>query len=81
DLQQKIDVSLASLFEKEKDFVPHLTLGRIKLITNKKQFHSIVEKIAVKPLRFSVDEFQLLESKLSKLGPMHKIIKKYSAVD
>ncbi|MBI4141887.1 RNA 2',3'-cyclic phosphodiesterase [Candidatus Woesearchaeota archaeon] len=78
ELQQKIDKALEKYFEKEKNFVPHITLGRIKTITDKKEFHKQAQGTKVKPLTFVVKEFQLIESELSSTGYEYKIIKEYS---
>jgi len=79
DLQQKIDKTLEKKFEKEQNFVPHITLGRIKTITNKTQFHKLAQGTKVEPLKILVKEFKFIESKQSPKGPTHKTVKIYSA--
>lgn len=79
DLQQKLDKALEKDVEKEKNFVPHLTIGRIKTITNKTQFHKIAQGTTVEPLKIQVKEFCLIESKLTAKGSVYKILRKYPA--
>ena len=79
-LQQKIDSELFSLFKKDQQFSPHLTLGRIKRIKKKKQFFELISKeIEVKPIEFKINEFKLMQSKLTKDGSKYLILKNYKA--
>ena len=69
-LQKSIDAALGGLFEKEKDFQPHITLARVKFVKDKKQFSETVKNLRVAPVSFEVKEFKLIESKLQgKEGP------------
>lgn len=79
DLQKKIDTTLEKDFDKENNFVPHLTLGRITSITNTTQFHKLAQGTRVQPLKIPVKEFQLIESKLSTQGPVYRIITTFPA--
>lgn len=82
-LQKLIDNKLSGLFPKEKRFMSHLTIARIKDIKNKKIFLEEIEKIKISKLNFDVDKFYLKESILTKEKPFYKDIsvfylKKYS---
>jgi RNA 2',3'-cyclic 3'-phosphodiesterase len=77
-LQHKVDEELLS-FSNRQDFSPHLTLGRIKTIKKEKEFLELTNSIKVKPIEFNVDEFKLMQSKLSKDGSKFIILKKYKA--
>ena len=71
-LQQKVDSELLDLFgEADQKFSPHLTLGRVKLIKKPKEFSESVKDIKIKPLSFSIDAFYLIESRLTKDGPVY----------
>ncbi len=69
-------------FNKElKPFRPHLTLGRIKYLTDKTTFFSLVDKLAeVDYQSFPVSEFILYQSILRPEGPEYKIIRKFELV-
>ena len=77
DLQKEVDKKLEGLFEKEKRFMSHLTIARVKSIKNKNQFFSEIEKIKVLPLNFEVNEFVLKESFLLEKGPSYEDIERY----
>ncbi|MDR1345252.1 MAG: RNA 2',3'-cyclic phosphodiesterase [Bacteroidales bacterium] len=57
--------------------VPHLTLGRIKKIDNKKRFWSwITEYKTIEPQKVIFDELMLFQSFLTPQGPIYKPLKK-----
>jgi len=78
NIQKEIDNSLEGLYEKEKRFMGHLTIARIKKIEDKKRFIEAVGKIKPPKLSFIVDKFYLMESKLTSKGPMYDEIEKYN---
>ena len=78
DLQKQIDNALEGLFTQEKDFQPHVTLVRVKNITDKKQFAEQIKNLKIKPISFEVKEFKLIESQLSKEGPLYKDVAVFS---
>ena len=62
-----------------QNFVPHLTIGRMKHIHNKKHLKNVIDKhkgnlIHQEP----VNEFYLYESRLTRKGPVYKVLKEYS---
>lgn len=80
DLQQQIDTILKPLFPAEKEFKPHLTLGRIKFIQNKKLLVDKTKNTNVKQIEFEVQSFALIKSPLEKAGPEYSILKEYQAL-
>ncbi len=76
-LQEKIDSALTSLFPKEKRFMSHVTIARVKYVADKISFKNYVSKISPKRIRFSVDRFNLKSSSLSSLGPVYELISSY----
>ena len=80
ELQDKIEDSLGSLFEKDNRFNAHLTIGRDKSIKNYDKFMDILKEIEVKWDSFSVDSFSLIKSVLSEDGPKYTTLEKYSLV-
>ena len=62
-----------------QNFVPHLTIGRIKHIREKKHLKNTIEKYQGKPLqKVLIKEFYLYESILMREGPVYKVIKKFT---
>lgn len=62
DLQKEVDNQLSGLFEKERRFMAHLTIARIKGIKNDKKFFNKLSKIKISPLKFVIKNFILKES-------------------
>ncbi len=78
-LKREIDSALEKVgFQPDKNFVSHITLGRIK----SRELPSEVEKIQKSHRyrdfgKFEVREFTLFESKLTPKGPIYTEIKKF----
>lgn len=73
ELQQQIDSELAEMFGKDLRFHAHITLGRVKFITNKEKVKEIL-KTKIPPLKFEAKEFKLIKSELTPQGPEYKDI-------
>jgi 2'-5' RNA ligase len=82
NLNRKIEDALKNLgFEKEKEFVAHITIARFKSIPNLNFIKELITKY--QDILFGeilVKNFQLYESKLTPLGPIYKVIKKYEFI-
>ncbi len=76
-LQKEIDEKLKDLFEKERRFMSHLTIARVKKVRDRKKFIIELKKIKFPKIKFKVDAFYLMESKLSEKGSKYSVIKKY----
>ncbi len=67
------------LSEMEGNFVPHLTIGRIRMIEQKSSF---LKKIPlwqpVEKQKIEIKSFQLIRSKLTNEGPIYTTIGQYS---
>jgi 2'-5' RNA ligase len=66
-------------WEKDRqNFVPHLTVGRIKFIPDKHLFQSVIDDHKKTRMQeFRVSEFHLYESILLKEGPVYKVIESF----
>lgn len=71
ELQEKIDNSLSPLFKKEKSFVAHITLGRVKFVKDKKAFVEMLNKIKIAPKDVTIKNFKLVKSTLTKEGSVY----------
>jgi RNA 2',3'-cyclic 3'-phosphodiesterase len=76
-LQKEVDEALNELYEKEKRFMSHLTIARIKKVKEKKNFLESLKKIEIPKLFFIVDKFYLVQSKLKKEGPEYADLESY----
>ncbi|MCX6234646.1 MAG: RNA 2',3'-cyclic phosphodiesterase [Bacteroidetes bacterium] len=62
----------------EEEFTPHLTIGRIKYITDKRYFSQVIEKQKdVFIQKSSVENIHLYESILRSEGPIYSAIKSF----
>lgn len=77
ELQKKVDDALEGLFEKEKRFMSHMTIARVKYVKDKKGFIRHVRGIGVRDLKFKVGAFSLKESELGNLGPTYTDLEVY----
>ncbi|MCK9450798.1 MAG: RNA 2',3'-cyclic phosphodiesterase [Bacteroidales bacterium] len=71
-----IDAMAKIGFKRDRqNFVPHLTLGRINKLTDKRRFQEVIGNIPQKTyISTSVDELLLYESLLRKDGPEYRVI-------
>lgn len=79
-LHENIEDALVELgFNSEKrKFSPHLTLGRIKYITNPEQFNQIINKYCNKYFQeININNIKLYQSDLKPEGPIYTIIKEF----
>lgn len=61
-----------------QNFVPHLTIGRIKFIDNKQRFSELIQKNnSIQIQELNITEFYLFESILSSSGPKYHFVDKY----
>lgn len=80
ELHRKIEDKIAPSFKKreEKEFIPHITLARIKSWEFRKMpLASIPEVDEEINLSIPVSSFVLMESKLEKGGPVYEVISKF----
>ena len=75
--QKKIDEALFGMFEKEKRFMSHLTIARVKKLDNKKKFLEDLRKIKIPEIKFVVDNFRLKKSILEEKGPVYETLEEY----
>lgn len=70
------EITEKSGFTSGKDFHPHITLGRIK--RDKKLDLTELKNFPVEEVKFYLNKFYLMESKLNKAGSEYKVIREYS---
>jgi len=80
DLFQKLEKKLIEIGFEENygNFVPHITVGRIKKIGNKKRFWDTIEKLRPQFTQtIPVQSIKLIQSKLKNEGPEYKMLYDY----
>lgn len=61
-----------------QNFVPHLTVARIRFLNDKKLFQQIIDKNkTIKIQKIKVDKIFLFESILKREGPIYKVIEEF----
>lgn len=77
-IQKEVDEKISGLFKKERRFMSHLTIARVKRIQNKNYFLGELKKIKIKSLKFKIDKFVLKKSTLMREGPVYETLEEYS---
>ncbi|HLN53601.1 MAG TPA: RNA 2',3'-cyclic phosphodiesterase [Lentimicrobium sp.] len=69
-------------FADRQNFVPHITVGRIKEIKDKRFFQAIIDRFAnVSLLARNITEFSLYKSELKKEGPIHTVLETFKLAE
>ena len=76
-LQGDLDREFKKLgFKKERNFISHLTIGRVKSPKNKKEIRHTIEKLEdIEIGTFTVSKIYLKKSTLTPQGPIYEDIK------
>ncbi|AEF97122.1 RNA 2',3'-cyclic phosphodiesterase [Methanotorris igneus] len=79
DLFKEVDEKLSEIgFKKEREYVPHVTIGRVKFIENKKALKDKIEKHRKIDIgEFEVKSIKLMKSTLTPNGPIYEVIKEW----
>jgi len=76
-LQTEIDEKLKDLFAKEKRFMSHLTIARVKSLKEKENFLKQMKKMEISQIKFVVDNFRLKKSILTEKGSKYEAIEEF----
>jgi len=77
-LQKEVDGKLEGLFGKEKRFMGHLTIARVKNLKNKEEFLGSLKGIEIPKMKFFVKNFNLKKSILTEEKPIYEDIEIYN---
>jgi len=80
ELQKEIDKKMSEIgFRIEERFMSHLTIARVKKVSDKRIFLDELKKINVQNLGFLVDKFYLIKSELKSEGSVYDVIEEFKA--
>jgi len=78
-LAKKIQHALVDFREPEqRDFLPHITLARVKQVNDKDALVKYINEVSAVPLTFDISEFVLKESVFSPDGHIHTVLSRYN---
>lgn len=75
-LKEDIDDALLTLFDREKEFKPHITLGRVKTVKDRNKFMEF-SNLQINE-GFKVNSFKLIKSELTENGAKYEPLEEYS---
>lgn len=78
ELREKIEDALKDLFQKEERFKAHITLGRVKFISDRDKIVKGLKSEVIK-IKFPVDNFKVYKSELRGEGPVYTMVKEFKA--
>lgn len=79
-LQKEVDIVLSGLFEKERRFMSHLTIARVKRVSNKKRFLEDLSRIKLDKIKFKIKKFEFKKSTLTSKGPIYETLEEYKLI-
>jgi len=69
-------------FKKEKDFVAHITIGRVKFVRDKLEFAMALKELANEDFgEFDVEAIELKKSTLTPKGPIYETVARFELVE
>ncbi len=74
-LKEEIDKVLD--FKDDKEFKPHLTIGRVKFVKDKDLLKEKFRSVNVPKIQFIVSEFKLIKSELFPEGPKYEVLETF----
>ncbi len=78
-IYQSIEKRLKSepFYQKEKQFTAHITLARIKYLKYPQKLCDYLKDININPITDFIKKIDLIESQLTKEGPLYKVTKSF----
>ncbi|HIP16604.1 MAG TPA: RNA 2',3'-cyclic phosphodiesterase [Methanothermococcus okinawensis] len=79
-LFEEVDMKLQGLnFKKEREYVPHITIGRVKFLKDKKILKERIKKYRDVDIgTLYVDSIVLMKSTLTRSGPIYNVLKRWN---
>ena len=78
-----LQMNIAKEFNTNLEYVPHISYARIKYFKplEKDAFLEILKNYSSKTFEFEVDTFKLYSSELSEIGPIHRVLNTFRAIE
>lgn len=80
ELNKKIILAIKQTLKIDERFESHVTLARVKNLTDKQEFIGKLKKIQAKQLEFEISSFVLKKSTLTGEGPVYEDIIKFDLI-
>ncbi len=78
NMMREIDDEISKIgFRKEKNYIPHITVFRVKKVHNKNRLRELLKKSKIPKVKFILKEVVLYESVLRQEGPTYLPLKVY----
>lgn len=78
ELAKKIDEATPEVKNDHPEYIPHITLVRVKAVKDK-TFGEMIKSIKVDPKKFKVDSFKLIKSTLTHSGAVYEVLSTHTA--
>jgi len=78
ELQKQVDDILGDLFKKEERFMSHMTIARVKHVSDSRNFKNYIKNMALREVRFNVSSLVFMKSELGRTGPRYTEMYKVS---
>ena len=66
------------MFPKEERFMSHITIARVRNVSNKPELFEYLKSIKPKKIKFRIDSFALKKSDLLSGGPIYEDLEIYN---
>lgn len=77
ELQRKVDDALEGLFDKERRFMSHITIARVRNVKDKEKLLEHIGSCKLNDSSGVINSFSLMKSTLTPQGPVYEVIEKY----
>ncbi len=77
ELAKQVDLATQDFASKDHDFMPHITLARVKFIEDKAEMKRKISLVKIEKKEFDVNEFCLMKSMLMPEGPVYEVVEKF----
>ena len=78
-LQKEVDEKLIEMFERDMRFSAHITLGRVKFVSDKRLLLDRLMSIKIEAEKFLVKEIRFIKSTLELEGPVYEDLAVFKA--
>lgn len=80
ELAKQVDRHTLDFAANDHEFVPHITLARVKFLEDKSEMKRKISSIKVEKKEFNVDAFYLMKSTLTPEGPVYEVVEEFKLI-